>query len=188
MLTESSAMKIFGHTHVIGEILNLVQKGNFIISGVIKDYPKQSHLQFEALFSYSTIASLNEQIIWKRENREVYTTHYNYVLLKPGIEREDLAPVLDKIASGMDTESNKFGLWLEPVADTMASGTNLQIGPSFERNSQLFFLFLALLILMLACFNYANLMLARSLKRSKEIGLRKVVGGSRRDIFCSVYT
>lgn len=183
VITEKAAKKIFGNTAVLGQLLEIENTGRFKITGVMKNYPNQSHAQFEALFSYKTLSSLNRDLIERREDILIFTSSYNYVLLKPGINPSDLNETFSQIASKMNTVDEKFNFYLEPVEDIMSSSANLQMGPSFEKFQQIFFLTLTLLILLPACFNYANLSMARSLRRSKEIGLRKVVGGKRRDIF-----
>lgn len=184
ILTEKTAKKMFGHTSVLGEVLTFEGIGQFTISGIMKDYPKASHVQFEALVSYQTLSSIDRNLENRRTDRLFYTNSYHYLLLNDQTSPAEFDKIFAGIANQLDTDEESFSLYLQPVVE-IVSGEDVfyQIGPSFDRLTMAFFMFATFIILMPACFNYANLSMARALKRSKEIGLRKVVGGLRKDIF-----
>lgn len=184
VLTEKSALRLFGHTNVIGNTLELENKGRFQVTGIMKNYPGASHLQFQSLVSYSTLDAIEPGLNKRYEDYRFYTNSYTYLLLKKGSTPDQLRTPLDQIAKNLSTEGETIELNLQPVTN-IAAGENINysIGPSFDRLTMAFFILLTLIILAPACFNYANLSMARALKRSKEIGMRKVVGGGRRDIF-----
>lgn len=184
VITEKTAIRLFGHSEVMGKSLEVEGKGLFKITGVMQDYPKSSHLQFESLVSYNTLHAIDKGLIKRYDDYRFYTNTYTYLLLKEGVAPDDLEEPLAKIAGALTTPEEQIGLRLQPLTSIVSGeDMNYQIGPVFDRLTMAFFIFLTLLILLPACFNYANLSLARSLKRAKEIGLRKVVGGSRKDIF-----
>ena len=184
ILTEKLAMRLFGHTDVVGNTMELEDKGSFQITGVMKDYPGASHLQFESLVSYCTLDAVEPGLNKRYEDYRFYTNSYTYLLLKEGVSVADLQDPLNHIAQNLSVDGETIELNLQPVTN-IAAGENINysIGPSFDRLTMAFFILLTLVILAPACFNYANLSMARALKRSKEIGMRKVVGGGRRDIF-----
>lgn len=183
ILTEKAANRLFGHTDVLGKTLKVKDKGTFQVSAVMKDYPSASHVQFESLVSYSTLHTIDKGLTKRYDDYRFFTNSYTYLLLKENVSPSLLTKPLEKIAQNLSTEDEKISLYLQPLTEIVTAGINHEIGPSFDNLTMMFFTFLMLLILLPACFNYANLSLARSLKRAKEIGLRKVVGGGRRDIF-----
>lgn len=184
ILTEKSATRLFGHTNVIGKSLEIEGKGTFQITGLMKDYPKASHVQFQSLVSYITLHALEPHLNKRFQDYRFYTSSYTYLLLKENSTPETLREPLDKIAQKISSEDETITLNLQPVTDIVGGeSTSYSIGQSFDQVMMALFILLTLLILTPACFNYANLSLARSLKRAKEIGMRKVVGGGRRDIF-----
>ncbi|MEO9965709.1 MAG: ABC transporter permease [Reichenbachiella sp.] len=184
ILTEKSATRLFGHSDVLGKVLEVKEKGLFKITGIMKDYPSASHLQFEALVSYSTLEAIDKGLTKRYDDYRFYINSYTYLLLKEGVSAKSLEEPLSKIADGLSVDNEQFALYLQPISNIVSGeDINYSIGPVFDQLTMAFFVFLTLIILLPACFNYANLSLARSLKRAKEIGLRKVVGGGRRDIF-----
>ncbi|WP_420580325.1 ABC transporter permease [Reichenbachiella sp.] len=184
ILTKKTALRIFGHTNVIGNNLEVGNKGIFQITGLMEDIPGPSHMQFQSLVSYNTLHALEPQLNKRFQDYRFYTNSYTYLLMKENSDPESLREPLNQIAQKISNEDETITLNLQPVTN-IATGENINysIGPSFDQVSMAFFVLLTLLILTPACFNYANLSLARSLKRAKEIGMRKVVGGGRRDIF-----
>lgn len=184
ILTEKEAMRLFGHTQVVGQAIELENKGSFQVTGVMADYPGASHLQFQSLVSYSTLDALEPGLNKRFDDYRFYTNSYTYLLLKENVSPDQLRTALDQIAKNLSSEDESIELNLQSVTN-IAAGENINysIGPSFDRLTMSFFILLTLIILAPACFNYANLSMARALKRSKEIGMRKVVGGGRRDIF-----
>ncbi|MEO9805299.1 MAG: ABC transporter permease [Reichenbachiella sp.] len=183
VLTEKTATRLFGHTDVLGKGLEIKEKGTFQVTGIMKDYSSASHVQFEALVSYGTLHAIDKGLVKRYDDYRFFTNCYTYILLKEDISPSLLSEPLAKIAQKLSTEDEAISLYLQPLRKIVTAGINHEIGPSFDNLTMMFFTFLMLLILLPACFNYANLSLARSLKRAKEIGLRKVVGGGRRDIF-----
>ncbi|MEP2023557.1 MAG: ABC transporter permease [Reichenbachiella sp.] len=184
ILTEKTALRLFGHTNVIGNAIELENKGIFQVTGIMKDYPGASHMQFESLVSSSTLDAIEPGLNKRFEDYRFYTNSYTYLLLNEGINPDQLQSPLAQIAKELSNQDETIELNLQPVTN-IAAGENINysIGPSFDRLTMAFFILLTLIILAPACFNYANLSMARALKRSKEIGMRKVVGGGRRDIF-----
>lgn len=184
VITEKLANKLYGHTDVAGKTLRVKGMAPFTITGVMKDYPLASHIQFEVLVSYETLVSINRNLENRRADRLFYQNSYHYLLLNPDTKASDLTEVLAGVAEQLNTTDETFNLYLQPLT-TIVSGEDVyyQIGPSFDRLTMAFFMLATFIILLPACFNYANLSMARALKRAKEIGLRKVVGGLKRDLF-----
>lgn len=190
VLTEETAKKLYRETSPLGKIMEIKGLGNFEVTGVVKDHPR-SHFLFEAIASYSTIAVLEQQskIGKVMNNWGPITDHYTYLLTNseevPASLEKFLAStskeVNAQLAKGKDQVSVTYGL--QSINDIPLSEVYNDIGLDWGYASLMVFFFLAVLVLLPACFNYTNISIARSLKRAKEIGLRKVSGGESRHIF-----
>ncbi len=181
VLTESAAKRIFNSTDVLGKTLEMEAGGVFEIGAVMKDHPINSHLKFEVLVSYAT---LPEPLSSRQDQWMNYGREYVYVLVREGAETSRLQTVLDQLA-----QRTYHGLPIQVSFDlqhlhdiTMGPDYRQAIGPKWEMSGMLVFMVIAALILLPACFNYANISLARALKRAKEIGLRKTMGGLQHQI------
>jgi putative ABC transport system permease protein len=184
VLTESSARKVFATTDVIGKVINMGAHGQFVIKGVLRDYPANSHLNFDALASYTT---LDGQLSTEKENGwSDFANHYVYLKLSDHTDLGSLKEFLDRTAEETEVvdAGHHTSFNIQKLVD-ITPGPELenQIGHQWSYLSFAIAGALALLILLPACFNYTNISIARALKRSKEIGLRKTLGGVRRQIF-----
>jgi len=188
LITEKAAVKMFNEQEPIGKIITLGGFGDFEVTGVLKDIPKYSHMQFEIVSPYiawETYRKNSEQ----QETRspwEEFRGNYVYMLLPEGHDTEALTDYLTSVSREVYTGNEKFSAEFQLQAlNDIAPGKELynEIGPDWGYASLSIFGFLTLLILLPACFNYANISISRSLKRAKEIGLRKTVGGQSNQIF-----
>lgn len=186
VLTESTARKLFNSTDVVGKQVALKDQGLFEISGVLRDYPKNTHFRFEALASFNTLPN---QFISEAERWTHYQNQFVYVRLTPHVGPNLLQDYLVGLANRINKQSNiKVTYAVQPLDEIVTSETYNGIGPKWETSGFIVFAVIALLILLPACFNYTNISIARALKRSKEIGLRKTLGGLRQQIFFQFLT
>jgi len=187
IITESAARKLFNTTDVLGKALELTNGDLVEIGAVMKDHPINSHFEFEMLISFASLplpqASVSDQ--W------MYFDHqYVYVLLHEQTDKAKLQSYLNKVA----TETyNKLPVKVAFEAqhlNDIALGRDLRmaIGPKWEASGIIVFAIIAAMILLPACFNYTNISIARALKRAKEIGLRKTLGGVKYQIFFQFIT
>jgi len=190
VITESGAERMFGDADPIGKVIKMKEFGEFEITGVLKKLPKNSHMQFEILVPFQAleILGLSQGFVSSNKRWEDLNI-YSYLLLPNSFssdEPERIISFMNKIAKGVYKKDAEFRATfdLQPLPD-IAPGPDLayEIGPVWDIPSFIIFGVLTLLILLPACFNYTNISISRALKRSKEIGLRKVVGGQRNQIF-----
>jgi putative ABC transport system permease protein len=187
VLTASAARKAFGSEEALGKSIVIEPWGNFEVTAVMEDHPKASHLNFEALASYSTLHHTQlTQNSWHE-----FRNQYTYMLLSPSADPTSLEAYLKKISvpnlPAGKTVADQYSL--QSINDvTPGKEYANEIGPTWDYLSFTIFGFLNLLILLPACFNYANISISRTLKRAKEIGLRKTVGGQRSQIFTQFIT
>ncbi len=188
VITESFARKRFGEGNPVGRILTDINNNAFEVTGVIGNLPSNSHLKFNGLISAATLA---ERIGVERFNDRSAGSFWNigiysYVLLA---ENSDFQSVLDKFPEFYDKYMREIGeaikgsfsLMGTPLANIHLNPMNLEYDlPKGNRSYVYIFIFAALFILIIASINYMSMATARSSRRSKEVGMRKVVGSTRR--------
>lgn len=195
VLTESIAEKLFGEVDPLGKSLDLESTGgwqdrtiNGIITGVLKDPPINSHIQFEALVSLKTYEQPASGSGWRsdfRGNPGDFQTNYVYLTLNPQTQKEEIESVMDGIIGKHFPDVRPPVIHrLQSLSTCATSDRYLNLpGPSFSRNKIYVMIGLTLIVIFSACFNYTNLSIARSLRRIKEVGVRKVNGALGYQIF-----
>lgn len=181
VLTEKWAKKMFGTSDVLGKSLAL-DTGTYTVTGIMKDIPKLSHLGFEALISFSTAElQFENPESGFAEWGNIYQ-NYTYILLPPKHNLEILQQRLDQLALSENTKlrDREITLALQPLTDiSIGKSMANEIGPTINNVAIWVLVALALIVIVSACFNYTNLSIARALKRSREVGVRKVVGAHK---------
>lgn len=181
VLTEKSAKKLFGNSDVLGKTIKFGEDV-YTVTGVLENIPKLSYLNFEALVSFSTAelqATTADSGFYDWES--IYQ-NYTYVLLPKEHDLKSVQSNLDQLAQIENTklQNQKITLSLQAltkisIADSMAN----EIGPTVNGMAIWVLIGLAFIVIVSACFNYTNLSIARTLKRSREVGIRKVIGARR---------
>jgi len=179
VLTESVAVKYFGkNKNYVGKTL-LNDKGDiYKITGVIKDVPKNSHILFNVLVSRKSLP-VDFANSWGNFG------FYTYVLLKPNTNaatfEKKLLPVYDKYLAPIFAQySIKISLGVQPITAIHLHSTMANEPEELGSISYIYiFAAVALFMLIIACINYMNLTTARSARRAKEIGIRKVTGSTK---------
>jgi putative ABC transport system permease protein len=172
VVTETVAAKYFGGRDAVGKTLTLDQTKELLITGVIKDIPSNSDLRYDIFVAAPGFADPDAGENWE--------SHYlsTYALLRRDADIADLEKKMSVMIQGRLPEE-KISLKLQPL-------TKLHLYTVDGREEGMkyvyFFSVIAAFILIIACINYINLSTARSEKRAKEVGLRKVVGAHRSQI------
>jgi putative ABC transport system permease protein len=193
VLTEESAKKYFGTPDVIGKTLQFEIKDtlrNFIVSGVAKNPLSNSSIQFKILLPFNRYKNDNPDNQWLGGNL------LTFLLLQHNSNinalNEKLNKVFEKYAGKeiSEAQSNKsftdaVKFVLQPLAD-IHSNSSIEMSNGLQGESDPFYSYIltiiAIFILVIAGFNFVNLTIAQSLRRTKEIGIRKVIGGMRRQL------
>lgn len=184
VLTESAAKKFFEDRSPIGEVFESGEE-LYTVTGVMKDMPSNTHLRsFEMIQSFSTLREKYKDsrgfISWGN----IWSFHV-YLLLKENASLATVKGNLEQIANDENETRDKYSLTfdLTNLSDiTPGTGKSNNIGPVTKWSDINKLLILTAIILITACFNYTNLSVARSLRRVKEVGIRKVVGATRRQV------
>ena len=177
VITQHVAKKYFGEEDPLGKILSITNM-DFKVTGVMQDVPENSHLKFDVLVSLATL---------REDFRNVWTwpEFYNYILLKEGADpaavQEKIPPFLNKYL-GKIWEEHKFksDIYLQPLTDIhLKSDLTFEQDINSSERTVYFLSLLGLFVLTIAWINYVNLSTAKSMERSKEVGLRKVSGATK---------
>jgi len=204
VLSEEAAHKIFQDEDPIGKVVKFndrgldhyglgisvknVMLGDFTVTGVIKDKNYKTHIPLEIFGSWSTIPVLKTQGLddTNLDDWKSYWDTYLFVMMEEGKTSEDLTMILDNISALQFEEYENFKLNFKAQALPDITPGKLMSNPmSFRMPLEGFYFlsFLALIVIVSACFNYTNLSVARALTRAKEIGVRKINGAKRVQIF-----
>ncbi len=195
VLTRKAADKLFGHENPIGKTIKVGEQGLYTVTGVLKETHDKSHIVFEGLASMASAQSLEQsgKLDKSFEDWHVFWQSWTYIRLEDGKTEEDIQPALDKIYNQYVVPSkpgeNKMKFGLQPLTRiTPGNIMNNSIGPQLPWEFVYFLGGLSLVILLTSCFNFTNLSIARSLTRAREIGVRKVAGAGRWQIFSQFIT
>jgi putative ABC transport system permease protein len=174
VLSKTLAQKLFPGEEALGKMLKGSFTRDLIVSGIIEDYPLNSHISPSYLVSFSTMDGICTRDYKEYKSDWKNNAYRTYVLLKnntnPALVDTKIKNILDK-----KVEKNDKKLYLKPVSETVYNATK----ESMANSPIPYYAAIALFILILACINFINLTTARSGLREKEIGIRKVVGSSR---------
>ena len=189
VINKTTAEKFFGTVNPVGKVISMEKGGDFIITGVLTDMPGKSHIDFDAYASYSSVANLERNKVLAANSSDwfAFNAAYTYVLLKDNTSLSSLSQNLHSISNELN-KINKEGTssFGTQRIDKITPGTeelSNNIGRGTSWTKIYFEMSVALLILLAACFNYTNLTIARALTRAKEVGIRKIVGARRHQVF-----
>jgi ABC-type antimicrobial peptide transport system permease subunit len=177
VITEKLSKKLFGNDDAMGKIIRIDSAENFTVTGIMKDLPNNTVFDFEYLLNWLYMKKIGyDDDNWG--NNAVF----DYVLLKPGVK----ASYFDARIRNITIEHTKNGekatteVFTQPLKDAWlySKSENGKFVAGRMVTVRLFAL-IATFILIIACINFMNLSTARSEKRAKEVGIRKVVGAQK---------
>jgi putative ABC transport system permease protein len=192
ILTAETAERIFGKQEPLGQTISVNGYGEFTVTGVLKKSTNRTHLEFQALASTTAIAAFEKDgiISATAENWNNYYASYVYFKLKEGKSTDEvnqaLAAITKKYYSNLQLETRDKGydFYLQPLNEiTPGPELSNQMGSGMPTMLLVFMGALAGIVLIMSVFNFTNLMIAKSLSRAREIGVRKVVGAQRFQVF-----
>ena len=178
VLTETFARKLFGKEDPMGKIIKIDNKDNFTVTGILKDFPNNTRFRnrFNYLVSWAYKRSQGDD-----DDNWGNNSTRTYVLLKPNTTLASAAPKVKVIKQRHSKEDAKWEMFLYPLSrwQLYSNFTNGKEDGSGRITFVKLFAIVAAFILLIACINFMNLSTARSEKRAKEVGIRKVVGAQK---------
>ncbi len=188
VLTESTAIKYFGETNVVGRTLDgsaspgRSEEGLYTVTGVMADLPENSHFDFNLLLSFETF-STNRPFILESWG---YVDTYTYLLMDENFDfgafQAKLPGFIERVQE-LDEDNENYDIALEKMEDFyLRSDAQRQPGVIGSLPNIYIFSIIGIFILVIAIINFMNLSTARSLERAKEVGIRKSIGADRKSL------
>ncbi|WP_221622247.1 ABC transporter permease [Larkinella rosea] len=183
VMTEKTAKRYFGDAEPIGKVITADGKTSFTVSGVIRDFPKNSSLKgdfFLPISHWFNVIYANRKDGRTPHNDFHEFSYVTFFQIQPGVSTTALADKLRNIHLRNKPDDTDLTYLLQALPDMhlyKADGTEGGI------ETVRMFVIIALLILVIACINYVNLSTARSMLRAKEVSMRKIVGAAKMQLF-----
>ena len=198
VISESAAKRYFNSTSVLGKTLYTDNAKDRKITGVYKDFPRQSHFHFDFIKPFAERWDKNPDG-WLSNNNNTY------ILVKPGTTQAELQSMLNATTrkyvgqqlmqyfnssiKDLEGKGNRFNYQVTPLRDIhLKSNKSGEIEVNGDITYVYIFSIIAAFILLIACVNFMNLSTARSANRAKEVGIRKVVGSLRSQLIIQFLT
>jgi ABC-type antimicrobial peptide transport system permease subunit len=185
IVTESAAQRYFGKKDPVGQVIRLDNKVDVEVVGLVRDVISKSHLPFNMIVSYSSLTPDFNGIGFDQWG--VVGNGYAYVKVDAAASRKKVETALRSIVqrSGENDRDRRISMYLQEIHaihfDTTFESTN----PSYTVSSRYLTMLLLLggFIIMIACVNYINLSTSFAFTKSKEVGILKTIGASRKQLF-----
>lgn len=178
VLTEKLAKKLFGDAEALGKVVRIDSVDQFTVSAVLKDLPNNTKFNFEYIIPWSYKDKVySPDVSWG--NNSIQT----YILLKPGVSQQAFDTKIKNITidhTANTTSPSTTQVFTQLLKDQWLYSKPVEgvyVGGRIEQVK--LFAIIAAFILLIACINFMNLSTARSEKRAKEVGIRKVVGAQK---------
>ena len=189
ILTESSWKKYFGDEDPMGKLINSDRRRDYIVTGVIKDFPKNSHFKADFLSPLSAYQDAGN-------DRWVSNNFYTYIVFREGVDPNVFEPkmysLIEKYAipqierftgqpyDKLQEQGANYEFKLQPLVDIhLHSNLEYELEPNSDASYIYIFSIVAIAILLIACINFMNLSTARSATRALEVGIRKTLGSNK---------
>ena len=182
VISEDLAFKYFGAEDPVGKVVNLDNRWDFMVTGVMKNIPTNSHMRPDMFVSYTTMNVIGS---WDLGDWEFHRNLYTYIRLRENVSPSDfeakLPAFLERHAGDQYREAGiSLRPSLQPLVDIhLYSNRESEHEPNGDIRYVALFMAIAFLILIIACINFINLATARSEMRAREVGVRKVLGANR---------
>jgi len=190
-LTEDAAIRYFGEEDALNQTLELKindEWKEFTVTSILRDVPSNSSLDFNMLVPFQVYLSANNrQSNNSQDWQRIELSFQTFIVAIPGVVQDSLAAKMNDVRKSRMSGpmADMIGFEIQPLNEvhfdaTVSNGSGMR-----EASNKMYSLLLggiAFVILMLACINFTNLSVARAIPRAKEIGVRKVVGASRRQL------
>jgi putative ABC transport system permease protein len=186
IISETLAEKLFDHENPIGKTLNFDRQHDLKITGIHKDVPDNSHLKFSFVVSFATL-TVNKRALERINHWDAYM-YFTYIVLPENYDFKEMERKISIVANKYAREIMELDCTiyrLQPLKKIhLHSNFNNEIAVNNSDIKYIYlFAVLGFVLLIIACINNMNLTTARASKRAKEIGIRKVIGTKKEQLF-----
>jgi putative ABC transport system permease protein len=183
VLTQAMATKYFGEEDPLGKTLFVNGSQDYVVTGVMENVPSNSMLQFDFVASFMSLRAAREQPIWWSANYQTFVVIHPNADVK-ALEEKTNEVVKKAVANELSGPGDYVRYNFTPLTDIYLK-SDFNGEPEIVSDIKYIYIFaaVAFLILLIACINYINLATARATDRAKEVGIRKVVGAVRKQLF-----
>ncbi len=183
VLTEDLAQTLFGNEDPIGRSIVGINNQSFEVTGIAKEPPRNSHIQYKALVSWTSTVPGVGSIPYEWMNNWIAQGINTYILLKPSTDLAGLQAKLPKFMQDhIPTRVEKYSLYLQPFRDVYLDAADIQYHGMAKTGSRGYiqvFTIIAAFILFIACVNYINISTSKATRRAREVGMRKSLGATK---------
>jgi ABC-type antimicrobial peptide transport system permease subunit len=183
VLTESLAKKYFGDGNIVGKTLRFEKEADCKVTGVISDFPANTDFPFSMLISYSSLRIIRARM--QEDWVSVDDNHQTYIMLPDNMTKQEAEAQIANVHAAhtpKDLHESRFYI-LQKISDVhFQSQFGTYSGRSISKAMLLAMAAVAVFLLVTCCINYINLATAQAAMRAKEVGLRKVMGSSRKSL------
>ncbi|HXB45655.1 MAG TPA: ABC transporter permease [Puia sp.] len=184
IITQKIARKYFGTEYAMGKIIRVDNKTDFKITGIMKDIPLNTDRKQEIYVSNLSLKDLNQRLAKDDAWGGIYSETHCFILLRPGVKPSDVEKAfptfMKKYYANNPINQKAFRFKLQPLSD-------IHFNPDYNGVTEKKYLWalslVGLFLIITACVNFINLATAQALNRSKEMGIRKVLGSMRMQLF-----
>lgn len=180
-LSVSRAETIFGSTDITGKTLKLNGDINLTVAGVFEDPPKNTMLPVTVMISYPTLNQLVPQSTLENWNN-IHSAHNAYVKLKNNVSAKDFHAMLDGYERQYNDDEIESVYYLQPLTDVHFDDNYSTNSRTMPLEFHYAVLLIAVLLIVAASINYINLATAQAVRRSREVGIRKVLGSNKMNL------
>ncbi|TKK68251.1 FtsX-like permease family protein [Ilyomonas limi] len=185
VLSKSQAAKYFGNwQQALGKTLVVDNAFTAKVNGILEDVPQNTDLPLMVLISYKTMKPHGDNYGYNEDWGNVSSNHQMYALLPPNVTPDNVNKRLLQFSKAHYTLEKGKANFLQPLAD-MHSDTRFPLfgEPGVSKTTLWTLSLIGIVIIVMACINFINLSTAQAVNRSREVGIRKVLGGNRAGLF-----
>jgi putative ABC transport system permease protein len=183
VLTKTASRNYFGEEDAMGKVVNVDGTQDYTVTGIMEDVPENSMIKFNVLASFNSISAGRDQPHWWSANYQTFFVLHPNANVN-AVQEKTNEIVMKAVASGPSSPGDYVRYNFMPLTDIYLRSP--YVGePEILSDILYIYIFsgIALLILIIACINYINLATAKAADRAREVGIRKVVGAMRRQLF-----
>lgn len=186
IITDSMAQKFFKGKDAIGRKIKINNKYEYTITGILRNPPSNAGYRQHIYLSYASLKITNPYLASDSSWRTIASSVQCYLLLKNGIQPGQVEKAFPPLIRKYDPQEAKFDhFYLQPLSDIHF---NMKYDGVIDKKQLVALGIIGLFLVITACINFVNLATAQSLKRAKEVGIRKTLGSGRRQIFNQFFT